>query len=170
MAQELPPQLLLGDTSKGVITNVAPRLAPQNSVAHAVNFVFDEHYGEAETREGYAIIGAQLVAEDNTVNGLYQYIDSEGGANSRLIAAVNAVGDATQNLYYYDGATWTATLTGDTAGLKTRFETFLDRVIRVNGTDAVRCWNGSDVSWERSGGRIHFCYPPISNFLHFFQH
>lgn len=55
-----------------------------------------------------------------------------------------------------DGLTvrqWKKSLADDTASLRTRFKNFLDRAIRVNGIDAMKCWNGA--SWETTGNPIN---------------
>lgn len=159
----LPPQLIMGDTSKGLITNVNYRIAPQNSVKHAVNVVFDEELGSAKVRKGCTILGSQVVAENNTINGLFYYQDS-GTTNSQLVAAINIVGDATQSIHAYNGVSWSEVLTGDTAGLKTRFETFVNRVMRVNGTNAVKAWSGAGI-WESGGGRLDLTNFPRGKFV-----
>ena len=151
---ERQPQFIFNDTSEGVIQKVKYNLVMPNSVAHSINFVFDEVFGEAVVRRGTTIKGAQLVAEDNTINGLYYFKDSAGTAQKAL-AAVNVPNDATQSIYYFDTAdtTWKAGLTGDTASLKTRFTTFLNRVIRVNGTDAVQT-SSNGIAWSASDNTI----------------
>ena len=167
MTDRLPVQFLMADLSNGVIQGVKYLLAPPNSVVHAMNVTFDENYGEATTRQGTTLIGNQVVAEDNTINGLYQFIDSASGPNSRLISAVNVAGDASQALFYLDaGNVWQSTLTGDTAGLRTRFETFLDRVVRVNGTDAVASWDGNvATAWLTTGGPLDLANFPRGTFV-----
>jgi len=125
--------------------------------------VFDEEFGFSVTRNGCTAVGSQLLAESNTINGLYQFVDSEAGANSHLLATLNAVGDATAVTYYFNGTTWVSTLTGDTASLKTRFVTFLDSVARLNGTDAVKSWNGTG-SWTTSGGALDVTNFPKGKF------
>lgn len=55
-----------------------------------------------------------------------------------------------------DGMTvrqWKKSLADDTKSLRTRFKNFLDRAIRVNGTDAMKCWNGA--TWETTGNPIN---------------
>lgn len=161
---QLEPQLLLADTSQGVVTQVSYRVAAKNSVAHAVNFVFDEEYGEPKTRAGLGLLGAQIVAENNNILGLYNFIDSAGGPNSQLIAAVNEAGDGSASVYYLNGSSWSSTLTGDTANLKVRFETFLDQVVRVNGTDNPKSWGGSG-AWTTTGGALDIGNMPVGSLI-----
>src|SRR3990167_2944836 len=145
MAESLGPQLILADTSQGVITGVSPKLAPANSVAHAINVNFDENIGEATVRPGTSRVGSAGLGGSSTVTGLFQFVDSEGGANSKLLATLT-----TGTTYQLDTNTWNTSLTGDTTGLKTRFATFLDACVRVNGTDACKSFNGS--AWATTGG------------------
>lgn len=153
MPTKLPSQLVAQDVSSGVITNINSKIAPPNSVKNAVNFVFDDEYGSAVVRKGCIILGSQLVGESNTINGLYQFIDSEAGANSKLLAAVNEAGDLSASIYYYNGAAWIQSLVGDSPNLKTRFVTFLDAVARLNGSNSVKSWSGSG-AWTATGGPL----------------
>jgi len=55
-----------------------------------------------------------------------------------------------------DGMTvrqWSKSLQDDTKSLRTRFKNFLDSAIRVNGTDPMKCWNGS--AWYTTGNPIN---------------
>ena len=126
--------------SKGVYSNVNPFLAPQNSVRHAINFIFDDEYGAAKVRLGSTIIGSQLVAENNSILGMHNFRDRDG-SNHALLAAVNVAGDATSTIF--NVATGGSVHTGNTAGAVHRFETFLDSVVFVNGTNTPLAWNGS---------------------------
>jgi len=163
---QLPPQLILGEVSRGVITNVASRLAPQNSVAHAVNFVFDEVYGEPVTRAGTTLLDSQVVAEDNNVNGLFYYRDPND-TNNRLLAVMNLAGDGSQSIFEYNDTSWSSSLTGLTANLKTRFETFLGSAVFVNGTDASQSFNGT--TWIASGGALDVGNMPIGHFVRVYK-
>lgn len=137
--------LILGDVSSGIIQNVKWNISPQNSVEHAVNFVFSEKYGEACSRKGLTITGSRLVAADQAVNGMHYF-----SAASKSLAAVPNVGGTAQGIWYYSGSSWALSdLTGDTYGLKTRFATLMGVCVRLNGTDAVKASsNGS--SWGSS--------------------
>src|SRR3990167_1937998 len=163
MSSKLEPQNLFQDCSSGVITGVASSIVPPNSVPHAVNMVFDEMYGSPMTRLGTTLVGAQVVAESNTILGLYNYIDSEAGANSQLITTVNAVSDGSAVTYYLNAGTWTSTLTGDTANLKTRYFTFLDYVVRLNGTDACKAWSGTG-AWSSTTAALDLANMPVGKF------
>jgi len=58
----------------------------------------------------------------------------------------------------YNMATGAASLTGETSSLKTRFCTFLDSMVRVNGTDVCKAFNGS--AWVTTGGAFDVANMP----------
>ncbi len=164
MKQLDSPQLIFGDVKDGVMASVSSRLAPQSSVAHAVNLEFDSLLGEATVRKGTDAVGTGSLS--GAAYGLFQFVDSEGGANSRLLLT----SDDGVTRYLNGSDVWTATLTGDTAGRKTRFATFLDRVVRVNGTDPCKAWNGSAVTaWETAGGPLDLTNMPRGRFVMVFK-
>ena len=142
---KLQPQLIAGDVSAGVITGVDSIIVPKNSVERAVNLVFDEVYGSAKVRKGSTALGSQI--ENANVDGLFNYIDSNN-VNNKLLATINGT------TYYYDSGSWLPSLINDTAGLKTRFVTFLNEVARLNGTDAVKTWDGTG-GWSLSGSLLN---------------
>lgn len=146
MPQTLDPQLIFGDVSEGVITKVSHKLAPQNSVSLAVNLVFDENYGDAMTRRGITQKGSDIIASDKTVNGLYNFKKSDG--TSILLAVLNDSGDSAGTIAKYT-TSWSVPYSSDTKDLKTRFETFLDTCVRLNGTDAVKATTDGS-SWGSS--------------------
>jgi hypothetical protein len=59
------------------------------------------------------------------------------------------VSDGTNN-DIYDLETGNKTLEDDTKDLKTRFLTYLNQCLRLNGTDEAKAWNG--VQWLTTGG------------------
>jgi len=136
MAQRIEPQMIFGDTSQGIVQKVRNTLAPPNSVENSVNVVFDEYLGESVVRKGCTLVGSQLIAFDTTINGLYNFYPSNH-TNAKLLAVSNLADNSKGVIYYLNGANWTSALSTDTASLKTRFATFLDVVVRMNGTDTV---------------------------------
>ena len=159
----MPSQQIFSSTSNGIITAISHRLAPPDSVSLAVNFIFDGELGSAKTRQGCTLLGGdQLVAEDNDILGLYNFVDSAGSYN-RLIAVCNEPGDASASIYYLDATTKTQSLTGLTAGAKVRFETFLDSVVAVNG-NRVYSWGGTG-GWITSGGAYDLDNMPIGTLV-----
>jgi hypothetical protein len=154
------PSLVFADMSAGVIDSVSHRLAPASSVKHAINLEFDTVIGSASVRKGTEAVGTGALS--GAAYGLFQFVDSEGGANSRLLLTSD-----NGTTYYLNGSdVWTAALTGDTVKLKTRFATFLDRVVRVNGTDGCKSWDGTvGGSWEAAGGPLDIGNMPVGKFV-----
>jgi len=161
-ATRLDPQIVMGDVTHGVITGVSPRIAPRNSVEHAVNLVFDETLGEAEVRAGSARVGDAAVNGSSDIDGLFHFVDSEGGSNSKVLASAGGT------IFQLQGDnTWATSLTSDTAGVKKRFATFLDSVVRVNGTDDPKSFDGS--AWATSGGAFDLANMPNGKFVIVFK-
>jgi hypothetical protein len=77
--------------------------------------------------------------------GLHYYRDTVG-ASHKLFGVFS---DGTNN-DIYDMSDGTKSLEDDTPALKTRFCTYLGSVVRVNGADDVKSFNGS--AWVTSGG------------------
>jgi hypothetical protein len=130
------------DFSKACWQSIAEALAPENSVKLNLNLNSDDILGWLVSRLGSTIVGAQLV-DAKPILGVHNFRDSVG-SGSKLFAAVS---DGT-NTDIYDVVAGTKSLEDDTKDLKTRFLTYLDSCLRLNGTDAPRVWNGS--SWLSS--------------------
>ena len=124
----LETQLIFGDCSAGMITNVKAELCPTNSVELALNIDVDDIYGEARARKGCAILGSAM-SGSNDVTGLAQFLNSAG-----TIQKLQAVVGGT--IYHYTTGTWTSSGQTGTA-IRTRFISFLDEIVRINGTDAI---------------------------------
>ena len=143
MAHNTQP-ILLRDWSKGNMRTVQSSLVPINSAKLALNLDSDVEIGSLLSRKGTNIIGVQTISSA-TCKGLHYYRDTV--ATNHKLFGVFSNGS---NNVIYDMITGSSSLTGDTAGLKTRFCTYLNSVVRVNGTDACKSYNGS--SWVTSGG------------------
>jgi len=123
-----------------MITNVKAELSPQNSVDLALNLDVDDIYGEARGRKGCTILGSQI-SGNNDVTGLYQFLNSSGSV-SKLQTVIGGT------IYHYTGGAWVSS--GETGtDTKTRFITFLDEVVRINGTDAAKA-STDGVNWGAS--------------------
>lgn len=137
-------QLSFKNFSNGTWREVAPSIAPANSVKLALNFDSDKKAGALVTRLGTNIIGTQK-ASGKRCYGLFHFRDSVGTSNKVFAVFPGAT---TQTIYdLLDG---TANLTGDTNNKKTVFLTYLDSCLRLNGTDAPKAYNGT--SWITTGG------------------
>ncbi len=132
------------DFSKGVWRNIQNNQAPLGSFSIALNMNSDKEFGSLVSRDGTTIIGSQI-SSGNKCLGLHSFVDSVGSGDT-LFAAFS---DGTNN-DIYDVVAGTKSLEDDTKDLKTRFLTYLDSCVRVNGTDSVKAWNGT--SWITTGG------------------
>lgn len=130
-----------------VSTNeVSDILMQEGSVADAKNVHFDT-IGKVKGRPGVTLINSQI-SDTYSCLGLY-YFEASDSTKSQLLTVFS---DGTNNdVYYKNSTSWTKTLVDDTKALKTRFTTFLDQVIRVNGTDNATAWTGSG-AWSQNAG------------------
>lgn len=145
----LPGPYIFDDFSSGMIDTgaVSDSLLPKNAVRKAINCVFDNPRGSVTGRLGSAAVGNNI---GSAVKGIGYFRDAGSGTNHQLLATDN--GGIT---YYLNGSTFTSTLSGDTAAKKTYFVTFLDTIARLNGTDAIKSWDGNPASaWATSGGAL----------------
>ena len=123
------------DMSKGRITSysVSNALAPENSVAHALNVDFDNIIGKAVVRSGTTKLG-NTVASNKTPLGLFNFVTS-GGASNIVLAVFSGASSAT--VYYYNGTWNTSGLTTVNNTAKNRFVQLGNIVFMVNGMDAM---------------------------------
>lgn len=132
------------DFSKGNYSNVGYSLAPENSVKLGLNLDSDDEIGPFVSRLGTTIINAQII-DAKPVLGLHNFRDSVGSAD-KLFAVVS---DGTNN-DIYNAIDGTKSLEDDTKDLKTRFLTYLDSCLRLNGTDQPKAYNGT--AWVDTAG------------------
>ena len=126
---------------------VSDSLMPRNAVRKAINCVFDNPRGAVSSRLGSVRLGIDL---GTTIAGITNFRDAGTGTNHQLLVT----GD-NGTTSYLNGSTFTSTLIGDTAGLKTRFVTYLDLVVRLNGTQGARSWDGDTAAtWAAAGGAL----------------
>jgi len=140
----MPSQLgtqIYRDWSKGTIHDVQSSKADENSAKLGLNLDSDFELGSMISRLGTTLIGSQLEA-GKVILGVHNYRDSIG-SNSKLFATVNDASDTNADIY--DVIAGTKSLEDDTAGEKTRFITYLNSCLRLNGTDAAKYFDGS--SW-----------------------
>jgi len=128
-----------------MVTNVAQNLLPPNSARRIVNMDADEQIGALTTRLGTGIVGSTLVS-NKSILGIHNHTPAQG--TSKLFASVNDSGDANSDIH--DVIAGSISNANDTASLQTHFLTYLGETLRLNGTDAVKAWNGS--SWITTGG------------------
>ena len=145
------------DFSAGMISNINPKLKPQNSCKVVMNCDCDDELGSLVSRLGTGIVGTQLV-DGKTVLGLHDFRDTDG-SNHALIAFVNNAGN-TQSVGYKVGTGTITGLTTQTASLKHRMLTFLDSVLIVNGTDSEKSYDGATVI--TTGGAFDLANIPVN--------
>ena len=114
------------DVSAGNVQKVSSDITIPNSVPFSMNLLFNRVLGEAESREGTNIVGAQLSA-GNPCLGLFHHLDSTV-ANNKLFAGFNG------NIYDVIGGDAEATGLSTTA--RQRFATFLNTTLMLNGVQA----------------------------------
>ncbi len=130
------------DFSKGSWLSIAESLAPKNSIKLGLNLDSDDILGHLVTRKGTTKINEQIINNAPCL-GLHQYRDSIN-SNDMLFGVFS---DGTNN-DIYDVETDTKVLEDDTADLKTRFMTYLNACLRLNGTDNQGFYNGT--TWNMS--------------------
>ena len=141
--------LIIRDISHGIVEAVdyASLGAKANAVRFAVNMRFDKELGRAVTREGTALVGAQI-ANGQEILGLHQFILSSG--TKYLLAVVN--GAANSALYRLIGSDWTSESLSGVKGTKHRFLTYLDTVMILDGTNQTSSANGD--TFVTTGGNL----------------
>jgi len=132
------------DWSRANVRTVQSSIVPQNSAKLALNLDSDSEVGSLVSRKGTNIIGTQAV-DNATCYGIHYHRDTI--ATNHILFGVFS--DGTNN-DIYDMSDGSKSLEDDTKTLKTRFCTYLNSTVRVNGTDAAKSYNGS--AWVTSGG------------------
>jgi hypothetical protein len=146
-----PSTLQFRSFLNGRIGGVSDYLLPDGAVTTAKNVHFDI-LGKVTLRPGVTLINAQ-VSDTYPCLGLY-YFKSSTAAYSQLLSVFS---DGTNNdVYYKNGASWDKTREDDDKDLKTRFTTFLDQVIKVNGTQTAVAWDGNG-AWGQAIGVTANC-------------
>lgn len=140
------------DFSKGTMRQLSQSVAPATSYNLALNMDSDVITGGLISRLGTAIVGTQRASSSCYGIGNYNRTESSG---SKLFAAF-PVGGTTTIFDMIDG---TKNLTGDTGSLRTRFCSYLDSIVRVNGTDACKAYDNS--SWVTTGGAFDVANMPL---------
>jgi len=152
MAEKLLRAKSYDDWRKGTWQDAAESIVPENSSKLNLNLDSDDVLGELVSRLGTTIVGSQII-DAKPILGLHNFRDSVG-SGSKLFAVVS---DGTYN-DIYDVLTGAKSLENDTKDNKTRFLTYLDSCLRLNGVDAPKAWNGS--AWISTGGAFDLANMP----------
>ena len=127
---------------------VNDRLLPNEAITESINFHYDSK-GASTVRPGLTSIQSTAISASYPCVGLYMFSFSSGSA------LLSTFSDGSNNdIYTLSNNYWIPSLEDDTKGLRTRFVTFADNVIRTNGTDTVKDWDGSG-SWGSSGAPLN---------------
>jgi hypothetical protein len=129
------------DVSAGNIQKVSSDITIPNGIPFSMNLLFDKVLGEAVSREGTTIVGAQL-SSGNVCQGLFQHLDSTAASN-KLFAGFNG------NIYDVVGGDAEVTSLSTTARM--HFATFLNTTLMLNGVTS-RSYTGGN--WSASGGNL----------------
>jgi len=141
------PTKEIRDLNRGIIQKVDNLLVPQNSVNFAFNLLFDEVLGRAVVRPGTALIGSQIV-DNQEILGLYQFI--LGSGTKHFLAVVD--GATNSALYRLIAGTWTSEDVAGVKAVKHRFLTYLDTVMILDGTNATSSADGD--TFVTTGGNL----------------
>lgn len=152
MAKNTQPATLR-DWSRGAIRTVQSLVCPQNSYKTGINLDSTQEIGSLVSRKGTNIVGVQAV-DEATCYGLHYHRDNIA-TNHKLFGVFS---DGSNN-DIYDMTDGSKSLEDDTKEIKTRFCTYLNSTVRVNGTDPVKSYNGS--AWVSSGGSFDEASMPL---------
>lgn len=140
--------------SGGMNTQVNQFIMKDNECNLIKNFSL-ETIGAMEKVLGYVIRGAKIGASHNVL-GMTEYSRNADSSRTHLVTVYDTI-------YKNVAGTWTA-FTGSGTGLtvdkKMEFETFLDAIFAVNGTDANRTYNGT--TWSTS---TYLAGAPIASYV-----
>lgn len=127
------PQFINGIVREAAVDEIA---SPEQSVQEAVNLNFNR-IGAIELRKGLTILGSQVEA-GAPVLGMHNFINNAGTIYRLLIKIDNDV-------YAWNGSTWSSVRSGLTASSKARFASFVDYTFMVNGNgnQALQTWAGT---------------------------
>jgi len=153
--------ILIDDFSGGNLYGVSMYKMPDEATPHSINMVFEEEIGTAISRKGTAVVGDNIETT-KPILGLTNYRDRTGSNHAFLAVSSDSTGTNNDN-YKLVTATWTKSLQDDTVNLKTRFCQFLNSIVRVNGTDAAKSFDGS--TWITTGGVFDLANMPLGSYV-----
>ena len=131
------------DFSFGNLQKVSSDINVPNSVPFSINLLFDRVLGEAESRQGTAIVGSQMSA-GNPCLGLFQHLDSTT-ANHKLWAGFNGS--------IFDAVAGSSSIGSLSSTARIHFTTFLNTTLILNGAQA-RSYTAAG-GWVSSGGVLN---------------
>jgi hypothetical protein len=141
----------LTDLSEGILQGVANSIVPRNSVYLSCNLTFHENIGYAKVRKGSEKLGDD---QATACQNLFHFIKTNG--DKKLLGVF---GDS---IYSLETDTWTSR-TAMTASSNTRFLTFADTVLAIDGTLAKSSTNGT--TWVTTGGNLNVDDMPAGKYV-----
>lgn len=137
------------------INQVAPYLAPENSVKDSLNVDFDAIVGSGKVRSGQTLLGS-AVASGKDCLGFGEFVGHNGSPNL-LLAVFKGASNAT--LYYFDTSWHASNLTALSNSAVCSFEVLGGRAFVTNTTDGM--YSSSDgATW--SSGTTNDCIASAS--------
>src|SRR3990167_8915915 len=121
---------IVSDFSGGLIDDlsVGKGLLPNNSVRKAINVLFDRPRGSISQRLGTTVLGTTAVSGTNDILGLFNHRSSDSSKHA-VVAVANS------KIWYLNGSNvWTDSGATAHASNKSRFLTYLDKVVRLDGS------------------------------------
>ena len=149
MTADVQQAVTLDDFSGGVIDSLAvsDSLLPRNCVRKSINWLFDRPRGALKQRNGTkSVDDAAVVSTGNTIQGVHNFRQATGTGH-RLFVAVNG------KIYILSGTSWVEEVTGLSTTAKTRFMTFVDITVALNGVNVARTTTGGG-TWITTGGAM----------------
>ena len=134
---------------KGTVRTLQSSITDLSSSKLTLNLDSDKELGSLISRKGTSLVGSQLIASRSCL-GIGNFRDTTGGSAHKLFAAFP---DGT-NTDIYDTEAGTKSLEDDTKDLKTYFLQYLGAMLRTNGTDLPKYYNGT--SWQSSPAGANF--------------
>lgn len=132
------PDFALPNFKDGMIREdvIDEMLAQKETVQLSLNLSFDA-LGAVKLRKGVTLLGAQVEA-GKSILGMENYRNNAG-------TIFQALAKVDEDVYMYDGATWTSIRSSITAGSKASFTNFVDYTFMVNGNanDSIASYGGT---------------------------
>ena len=153
MAQTTAKSKRMINFSQGVMRRLYYGLAPEGTYRLAINMDSDHTVGSLVSRLGTAIVGEQRQSGADCL-GIGDYNRTQSAGNKLFAVFSNGSNNIVRDMI--DG---TKDLTGDTKDLKTRFTSYLDSIVRVNGTDAAKAYDGTN--WVTTAGAFDVANMPL---------
>lgn len=137
----------------GQKSSIKNNLILKNSDMKVLKNVILDDFGIVKKRPGSTKVGNNLASSN--ILGLHDFAKNDGTHKQLTVNAAK--------VYYNNAGTWTDSgITGLTTGKRTRFVNFVNLVFLVNGTQAVKDWDGATAYDAQVGSA------PVANYISVF--